>query len=468
MRGSVYKRCGCPVEHDARGRRKACRLAHGSWCYIADLGPGPSAEGVWTLRRQVRRGGFPTRKDAESALAAVIDGVADGTSAHDERLTVAVFLRSWLDAKVANGLRPSTATSYRQHVQTHLVPFLGELRLRDLRQSHVEALLAHLSASAANGRGPGPSTIRRIHATLRSALSTAKRRRLVSFNAAVDVDLPSAPRPRVHPWEPTELGAFLDHVAGDRLGVLFEVMAATGLRRGEVLGLRWVDVDVERAVIVVRQQLVHLPGGGSVDCPVCGGSHRGVGFGLPKSASGEHRVVDLDRASLGALLGHRLRQDAERATWADAYCDHGLVFAREDGAPLHPTTVSHRFTQLVATSGVRAVRLHDLRHGQASLMLAAGVPIALVSKRLGHSSIALTPDTYSHLLEGVGRDAAERAASLVPRRARTEQDRDHPVTTATGGAAGGDPVEPLTSSAAAPPAGFEPATVGLEVRCSIR
>lgn len=109
------------------------------------------------------------------------------------------------------------------------------------------------------------------------------------------------------------------------------------------------------------------------------------------------------------------QQDAERATWGAAPSDHGLVFAREHGTPIAPERVTKRFAQMVSAAGLRPIRLHDLRHGQASLMLAAGVPIAVLSKRLGHSTIALTSDTYSHLLQGVGRDAAERAAALVPR-----------------------------------------------------
>ena len=137
-------------------------------------------------------------------------------------------------------------------------------------------------------------------------------------------------------------------------------------------------------------------------------------FGRPKTASGEDRVVELDGGVAGVLLAHRLQQDAERATWGAAYFDHGLVFAREDGSPIPPERVTKRFGQMIKAAGLRPIRLHDLRHGQASLMLAACVPMAVVSKRLGHSTIALTSDTYSHMLEGVGRDAAERPRGHAP------------------------------------------------------
>ncbi|SUP17827.1 site-specific tyrosine recombinase XerC [Tsukamurella pulmonis] len=218
----------------------------------------------------------------------------------------------------------------------------------------------------------------------------------------------------MRPWEADELGQFLDHVQGDRLGPLFEVAAYTGLRRGELVGLRWDDIDLVRGVIIVRQQVVEIDGSGVV-CPFCGGEHRAYRFGPPKTASGEARRVDLDHGTVGVLLGQQLAQQGERDAWADAYSDHGLVFAREDGSPIPPSDVTAAFYRLTDAAGLRRVRLHDLRHGQASLMLAAGVPIAVVSKRLGHSSISITSDTYSHLLEGVGQQAAEAAAGLVPR-----------------------------------------------------
>ena len=271
---------------------------------------------------------------------------------------------------------------------------------------------------------PGPASVRRLHATLRSALTSAHRQQLVAFNAAANLDLPAAARQKVRPWEPAELGRFLDSIGGNRLAPLFELIAATGLRRGEACGLRWSDVDLGRGVVVVRQQLVqvtvdeHMP-----KCTCCGEVHKGLMIGPPKTKAGESRAVELDGGTIGVLLAHKLTQDAERLEWGSAYTDHGLVFARENGSPLPLDHVTKRFHELAVAAGLRPIRLHDLRHGAASLMLAAGVDLALVSKRLGHSSISITSDTYSHLLEGVGREAAERAAALVPRNRG-----DQPVT----------------------------------------
>lgn len=451
MKGSTYKHCPCPLEHDANGRRRPCRKPHGTWYYVADLGPGFSrdrstGERTWKLRRQQRKGGFRTQREAEAALADLLSASASGTHAHDERLTVAAFLASWIDAKAASGLRPTTERAYRQHIRDYLTPRLGHLRLRDLRPLHVEGALAQILAD--NERAVSGATVRRIHATLRSALTDAKRKHLVSINAAKDIALPRAERPKVRPWEPAELGKFLDHAVGadPRLGPMLEVMAATGLRRGEACALRWDDVDAEQAHLVVRRQLTDIPGEHA--CPFCDQTHRGRRFAATKTASGDERTVDLDSGTVGVLLALRLTQETERAAWGEAYRDHGLVFAREDGTPLDPSAVSKRHAELARAAGVRHVRLHDLRHGAASLRLAANVPLAVVSKQLGHSSLTITADTYSHLLAGVGREASQRAADMVPRASR-----DNAVTTEALSGLGSECVEDIDAGQMGGPPG---------------
>jgi len=437
MKGSTYKRCQCPpvyrtyTDENGKERRKRvnCRKDHGAWYYVADAGRDANGK-----RRQVRKGGFRTAADAEAALAEVLERVNKGTYTHDDGVTVAAWLEQWLELKQRNGLRPTTVRAYRHHIDDYLVPQLGRLRLRDLRPGHVDQLLATVDDGTRSA-----TTVRRIHATLRSALSTAVRRRLITYNAARDIDLPKTERPQVQPWEPAELGRFLDSIGTHRLGALFELVAYTGLRRGEALGLRWADIDLAARTLTVRQQIVQESGrkktGQAAPCPYCEPGHIGVSFGKPKTKKSEGRVVALDDHTIGALLAHRMRQDAERAAWGDAYADHGLVFAREDGNPLRPDDVTKLFGQLVDAAGLRRIRLHDLRHGHASALIASGAPLSYVSDRLGHSSITITNDTYTHMVEGVGREVAERAAALIPRAPKTAPDastggeRDHSVTT---------------------------------------
>jgi integrase len=227
----------------------------------------------------------------------------------------------------------------------------------------------------------------------------------------------------VQPWSAAELASFLNHVAGDRLGPLFEVIAACGLRRGEALGVRWSDVDLTNRVVYIRQTLNDVNG------------H--LVFTRPKTRSSEASVPLTERA-VGALLDQRLRQDTEWAEWAEWAEDGDLVFARESGEPLRPDFVTKRFRALAVTAGLRQVRLHDLRHGAASLMLSAGVPMAIVSKMLRHSSIGITVDTYHHLDPDTARAASDAIGQLLDAALR-----DHTATTSA-------PTDPRNDSAGLP------------------
>jgi integrase len=424
MRGGIYRRCGCRDPLTGRKLDAHCpQLAnrrHGAWYFVTEM-----PMGVAGKRRQLKRGGFATKAAAEAALDDVRRRLGTGFEI-DDKETVGQWLESWFEGK--RMLRATTARNYRGHITTYLLPHLGDIPLEKLRASHISLMYRDIEASNVSRRQPvGPTTMRRIHATLRAALNAAVRQQRLTINPAVHVELLPPTRPRVRPWEPAELGTFLDFAAADRLGALYELIAMTGLRRGEAIGLTWDDIDVEGGHLTVRRQLLQL-------------GHE-VRVGQPKTKSGEDRVVELPANTTGVLLAHRLRQDADREAWGAAWqsapqllgeqlrpiCLERLAFTREDGSPLHPEFVTRHFQLLAAKAGLRRIRLHDLRHGAASLRLAAGVPIEVVSKILGHSSIALTADTYSHLLKGVARQAAEAASALVPRAELNA--RDHHVPT---------------------------------------
>jgi integrase len=445
MKGSTYKRCACPVEYDSRGRRKACSKRHGSWAFVADIGPEPKTG----KRRQQRRGGFRTQAEAAAALEKVI-GKVRRHEPTDDHMTLAEWLTFWLAEKTkpagasaaGRKIRPNTAAVYRQHVGDYLVPQLGRIPLAKLTAKDIsaayDAILAE-NAAKTKGRKFGPVTVRRIHACLSSALSAAVKAQHITRNPAAFVTLPETQRPKVNPWSGAELGAFLDHVATNRLGSLFEVIAFTGLRRSEALGLRWSDVDVEAGVLVVRQQLAGVKNGAPLFAP-------------PKSSSGDDIIVELSEATMGALMVHRLAQDVEREQWGSAYLHHDLVFARENGTPYEPTSVTKAFRALAIEAGLRPVRLHDLRHGAASLMIGGGASLSVVSKVLRHSSIAITQSTYVHLLGGVGRAAAESAVAMVPRQVR-DQSVTTPASEMTKGASSRGEKAPVTSADGGAPRG---------------
>jgi integrase len=409
----------CRTCRDAEGRkllRQCPRLrekTHGAWYVRLHL----EREGA---RYQPERGPFATRREALETAAAERTDRRRGTHVERTRARVGEYLWDWFDGRV--NLRPSTRRSYEMHLRVHLAGprgrwrGIGALHLADLSTDDVQRLYGKL-----RGGGLSPTSIRRVHATLSAALNAAVKRRLLPFNPAAFAELEPSPRPRVEPWTPEELGAFLDAAAADRLGVLYELITIAGLRRGEALGLRWCDVDVTTGALQIRQQIVDVGGR-----PV---------VGRPKTESGERRV-DVDGATVADLRGWSELQAEEASRWGVAYadwrasfpgqalpascrlpqCSHRLVFTREDGQPLRPEYVTRHLLVLARRAGLPAKRLHDLRHASASLQLAAGVPVAVVSKRLGHSQLSLTVDTYSHLYRAASVEAAERAAALVPRR----------------------------------------------------
>jgi integrase len=261
----------------------------------------------------------------------------------------------------------------------------------------------------------GPATAQRVHATLRAALNAAMRAEEVFRNVAVHAERPRVSRKKVKPWEPEQLGVWLDSIAEHRQYPLFHLAAFAGLRRGELCGLGWDDIDLDAARLTVWWQITAVSYRKAKAAEKRG--EPSVYRTRPKTADGEARIVDLDAYTVVVLKAWRKQQIAERLAWGPGWSNpDSLVFTRENGSPLDPDAVYKTFVRLVDKTGPRLVPLHHLRHGPASLQLAAGVDIAIVSKRLGHSKIDLTSDTYGHLIGNAGRDAAEAAAALVPRR----------------------------------------------------
>lgn len=393
-KGRVYRRCAC---RDEAGRQlgAGCPLLasdrkHGVWTFAVDV---PSVDG---RRKTMRRGGFPTKTAAQSVLAGVLARHGAGVTVND-RESVAEYLTGWLDGK-RHALKPKTLHSYREYVVKDLIPALGAHRLEKLRHEHVRSLVTELEAA-----GRGAPTIRRMIGVLSSALSDAVKQRRLTHNVARYVPMPAEDRAERTPWTAEQAVTFLDyaHQVNEPLAELFEVIAGTGLRRGEALALRWPDVDTVARVLFVhpkRGTLSDVAGHLVFTAPKTRGSSAGVGLSA--------RVV-------AAIERQRERQAAERAEWGDAYQDLELVFARENGQPLRPERVLYRFQVLTAQAGLPPVRLHDLRHLAATLMLAAGVPLPLVSKTLRHAKVAITADLYGHLTREAALAAADSLGSVL-------------------------------------------------------
>jgi integrase len=330
---------------------------------------------------------------------------------------VARWLRYWLSTRTS--IRPSTLRSYAEHVERHLIPYLGRMRLGELTGRDVAAMFAALIAIETRyGRPMSPSTLHRIRATLRSALNAAIRDGLLRDNPARLVELPTprrpqpqvwtdhrvdawlrgAPRPSVTVWTAQQLAVFLASVADDRLFAMWWLIALRGLRRAEAAGLRWVDVDLHQRVVMIEQQRIAY-------------GHT-VAVGPPKTKA-SRRTIALDRTTVRLLRAHQHRQQAERQAASEAWHDSGYVFTNPDGTPLHPDWLTRRFHRLVTDSDLPPVRLHDLRHGAATLAHAAGADLKTVQEQLGHTSIVLTADTYTSVLLDLHFKTAEATARLV-------------------------------------------------------
>jgi integrase len=372
------------------------------WCVVVDVGRDPDTG----QRRQKWHSGFVRRKDAEYALTRILGQLGDAAYVEPSKLPVGEYLTGrWLPA-IRTRVRPSTWDSYRRNVERHLVPRIGHKRLQRLTGDQLSGMYAELlTGGRRDGEGLSPRTVRYLHAIVRRALEDAVRWRLVSRNVAEQADPPRQARNRdaMRTWSAGQLRAFLDYVASDRLYALWLLLASTGMRRGEALGVAPEHLDLEQARAAVRRNLVAVRGRGEV---------REAAWSEPKTEK-SRRSVALDPATVDALRAHRKGQLEERMALGPAWHDSGVVFCREDGLELDPDWVSKRFDRLVAAAGLPRIRLHDLRHTHATLALQAGVHPKVVSERLGHSTISMTLDTYSHAIPAMQEDAAAMVAALV-------------------------------------------------------
>jgi integrase len=336
------------------------------------------------------------------------DKASDGqmrASSIDGEVTFGGWLRDWLNLCVVRGLRPTTVDGYRGVIRLYVPEELLARPLPEIRPTDLNALYGRLLVSGrhyGNG-GLSPRTVRLLHAILAKALADAVRLELLDRNPARSADPPSrrSSRPRVFPiWSPTELRRFLAVARSDELYAAYHIAGTTGLRRGEVLGLRWADVDLERAELRVVQALT-----------VVGWEVR---VGPPKTDR-SRRLIALDRESVAVLRAHRRTVEA-RIGLSDTFDEDALVFTRRNGEPVNPNYFTHHFRRMVTDSGLRRIRFHDLRHSHATHLLQANVHPKIVSERLGHASIGITLDLYTHALPSLQREAAEAVARLFDSR----------------------------------------------------
>jgi integrase len=370
------------------------RDPNGTWWFRVDVAPAGAP------RKQVRRRGFRTKRDAQTALNEVLHDVGKGTFVATDRVTVADYLDDWVNSLPTRGLRPRTVASYRDMLRLHVLPSLGAGRLQALTAVDLDRLYARLLEDGHRYSGAGLSarSVRYVHTILRKALADAVRRGLVVRNVADLASPPSAKAakaPEAATWTVEQLRAFLNGVTEHEHFALFRTAGMTGMRRGELLGLRWEDVDLDAATIQVRHQL-------------------GTDGQLAEvKTERSRRIVDLDPDTVIVLRQHRSDQAARRLAIGAGWLDQDLVFTSVDGRALRPDGVTKAFAGAVARSGQPRIRFHDLRHSRASHLARAGAHPVVIQTQLGHSSAMFSQEVYTHVDRERSRSAATAVGTLM-------------------------------------------------------
>ena len=348
--------------------------------------------------------GFRTRKEAEAARADLVSAVNAGLYVVSSSKTLAAFAMDWVNA-IRVTVRPATLESYERYLRLHVIPRLGHVQLQRLTAADLNRIYGELLHDGRRDGSGGLSrrTVRYIHTILHRLLKDAVRWNLLARNVADFADPPKkqadeAVEPRA--WSAGELASFLAIVRTDDLYPAFLLAATTGMRRGEVLGLRWSDVDLERKRLSVRQTLICV-----------GHDPR---FSRPKTNRGT-RAIALPDSTIASLRVQSAKQAADqlKLSAAETFNPHGLVFTDSLGNLLDPESFSLTFDRRLKRSGLQRIRFHDLRHTFATLALQVGIQMKVVSEILGHSSTSVTSDIYSHVTIGMQEDATSAVESLI-------------------------------------------------------
>ena len=363
----------------------------GKWIFGFDVGRDPT-----TGKRQQRwhtvKG---TKKDAERELRKLLQTVETGSYIEPTKLTFRAFLSQWL-TDVKPRTAPRTYEGYEWVCRQHIIPALGSVDLTKLLPTHLQA---HYARALEKGRldgsgGLSPRSVIHQHRIIHEALQDAVKWGLLPRNVAQAVDPPKAPRHEMRTLQVDGVRTLLAALDGHWAYEPIFLAVHTGMRRSELLGLRWGDVDLAMATVSVQRALHYLRDGSLV-------------FTQPKSQKGVRQVA-LTPSAVVTLRDYRVQKEQEAVLLGTSITSERLVFCHPDGSPLLPNSLTHAYLRAARSAGLHGVRLHDLRHTHASLMLRQGVHPKIVSERLGHSTVGITLDLYSHVAPGLQEAAAQR------------------------------------------------------------
>lgn len=358
------------------------------WWYEVELGKDYTGK---RIRKKER--GFKTKKEAERAMTEVQNEFnRKGSYAEPSKMLFADYIQQWFEKK-KNSISEQTVTLYESIIRVHIIPALGELPISKITGLHIESFLFKLLAD-----GFAPETVRRIHSVINTSLNAAERLELVTRNVAAKVEKPKVIRKDLLVWEPDYVADFLEKIKGrSRFSIAIFLAVMTGMRQGEILGLRWSDVDLENGTIQIQQTL----------------RHDGKKLMSGAKTAGSIRSIAISQSTIEELKEHRKMILSERVRLGEDYQNNDLVVCSEKGTPAFSTGIMKVWNKLLEETNAPRITFHDLRHTHASLLLKQGVHIKVVSERLGHSSVTITLDRYSHLLPNMQQEAAEGLDNLL-------------------------------------------------------
>lgn len=364
------------------------------WNFVIDIGHDENGK-----RKQKWSSGFNTKKEAQAALTQKLHELQTGTYIDSSSITVAEYLQYWLEAYAKTNTSPRTYEGYEMIVNKHLIPSLGRYQLQKLQPSQIQSYYTNaLKDGRRDGKKGGLShrTVLHHHRVLREALQQAIKWQLVLRNVADAVEPPKPDRPEMNTLAAEQVLHLLD-VAKQHTKKYYPVIymaVNTGMRRGEILGLRWQDIDFNNNTANIQQTAQRVIG-------------HGVIFREPKTQK-SRRSVSLPPSIMELLREIKVNQSKNKLVLGQAYQNYDLVFEQGDGKPLEPTEAGRAFRNVLKKAGYSSIRFHDLRHTHATLLLKEGVHPKIVSERLGHATIAITLDTYSHVLPHLQEEAANK------------------------------------------------------------
>ncbi len=362
-----------------------------SWGYTITIGIDQGGK-----RIQKRYGKFKTRKEAEKACNDAIYHIEHGTFVIPHKVTLEEYLWEWLSTYCKPNLTPCSYNGYRTNIEKHIIPALGNIPLQSLQPIHVQKLYNSKAGDGGGKRNKGlsPSSIRYIHAVLRKSLNQAVKMQYISRNVCDLVELPKIRRREAKFLDAKQVKILLDSFQGADIYIPTLLAIGLGLRRGELLGLQWKDFDFGKRSVTICRALLPYRNDDEI-------------FSECKTSK-SHRVIAVPDSMISTLKQARRKQLEDKIFFGSDYYDYDLVYCQPNGNPVSPNAFDHRFSKALKEHGFDHIRVHDLRHTNASLMLSQGVPMKVASERLGHTTISITMDLYSHIDDALQQDAADK------------------------------------------------------------